>query len=408
MKSVLKKEKIYINTTNTLVNAACLESINQDVNINGFVGMFSLINFIYQYKRDKIKYGTRLLMQKLLEISKANIKLNVNVKSISVLDTDLNKNRLIFEKDGVEYENCYDYIIIAKPLLDNKTFKIDFDCELNISNYNMKLIYVYFVDGILKIENVLLLLEGRHVKLVSSDMRTSYNRIESQLPVDYDYSNYDRKLWLTTDYRLFKIETLNELDDDSFRKLFKEYKIVQQFSFFAYPNYKLLEDAKEFQKFDKKGPNLSGFKKRNKYSRDRNNNSTNASTVTATTTNTTTVETSGDTDNTIKTNKKQPEESIYPNVVIDSIERSRVFYLNSIEWLASTMEMNCIAARNIALIVSNREQTKKITLRNNWRFAQIMRDYYNDACGIISALSIFALVYALWFKEPIKIKSKRR
>ena len=46
----------------------------------------------------------------------------------------------------------------------------------------------------------------------------------------------------------------------------------------------------------------------------------------------------------------------YPKIHIDSIERSRVFYLNSIEWAASCMELSCISGRNVALLISNKEQ----------------------------------------------------
>lgn len=45
-----------------------------------------------------------------------------------------------------------------------------------------------------------------------------------------------------------------------------------------------------------------------------------------------------------------------PGVVLDSDERSRVLYLNAIEWSSSCMELSCISARNISNLLAVREK----------------------------------------------------
>lgn len=61
--------------------------------------------------------------------------------------------------------------------------------------------------------------------------------------------------------------------------------------------------------------------------------------------------------------------SKFPNIIIDSNERSRVLYLNSIEWSSSCMEICCIGARNIALLIAKKEQNMRKVLENNQKYS---------------------------------------
>ena len=45
----------------------------------------------------------------------------------------------------------------------------------------------------------------------------------------------------------------------------------------------------------------------------------------------------------------------FPQIILDSHRRSRVFYLNSLEWLESSREMSIVSARNIALLLWSKE-----------------------------------------------------
>ena len=49
-------------------------------------------------------------------------------------------------------------------------------------------------------------------------------------------------------------------------------------------------------------------------------------------------------------------QSPFPPVVIDSEDRSRIFYLKSQEWfLGGSKESSCMSARNIALLIAKKE-----------------------------------------------------
>ena len=50
----------------------------------------------------------------------------------------------------------------------------------------------------------------------------------------------------------------------------------------------------------------------------------------------------------------------FPQIVIDDTKRSRIYHLNSFEWIFGSMskECNCIAARNISLLIGQKELTK--------------------------------------------------
>lgn len=48
----------------------------------------------------------------------------------------------------------------------------------------------------------------------------------------------------------------------------------------------------------------------------------------------------------------------FPKIIIDGVKRSRIYYLNGLEWLESSKEINCMAGRNIALLIARKELTK--------------------------------------------------
>jgi hypothetical protein len=65
-------------------------------------------------------------------------------------------------------------------------------------------------------------------------------------------------------------------------------------------------------------------------------------------------------------NKKfQYSHTIFPQIILDGKRRSRIFYLNSLEWLESSKEMSIISARNIALMISKKELGSSVVMKNN-------------------------------------------
>ncbi|CAF0713758.1 unnamed protein product [Brachionus calyciflorus] len=54
----------------------------------------------------------------------------------------------------------------------------------------------------------------------------------------------------------------------------------------------------------------------------------------------------------------------FPQVIIDDVKRSRVFYLNGLHWLACSKESNCISARNIAFLIARKEFGEKMFSKN--------------------------------------------
>lgn len=56
--------------------------------------------------------------------------------------------------------------------------------------------------------------------------------------------------------------------------------------------------------------------------------------------------------------KVQYSHTPFPQLIIDGKKRSRIYYLNSIEWLESSQETKIINARNIALLIAKKEMTK--------------------------------------------------
>ena len=90
----------------------------------------------------------------------------------------------------------------------------------------------------------------------------------------------------------------------------------------------------------------------------------------------------------------------YPGIHVDSQDRSRVFYLNSIEWAASCMELSCISARNIALLISIKEIGKLATeTKCRHRFTGFLNKEENSKyifCTIIIITFIISIFSSLF------------
>ena len=97
---------------------------------------------------------------------------------------------------------------------------------------------------------------------------------------------------------------------------------------------------------------------------------------------------------------ENPKQNEMPQIVIDSAERSRVFYSNAIEWSSSCMEICAIQSRNIALLIAQKE--KKLANVKTKRFFQnpLLRDKtyevrLHKVCGFLTAISFTVFVVAV-------------
>lgn len=57
--------------------------------------------------------------------------------------------------------------------------------------------------------------------------------------------------------------------------------------------------------------------------------------------------------------EENPIEKTIPSVILDDPNRSRIYYTNALEWSASCMEICSISARNVSLLIANKEKIEK-------------------------------------------------
>lgn len=84
-----------------------------------------------------------------------------------------------------------------------------------------------------------------------------------------------------------------------------------------------------------------------------------------------------------------------PPIILDTESRSRVLYLNALEWCASCMEMECVAARNLAILVARQEphrvQNTKFFTRNE---SFLTRHYFMASLILIFISNLIYLIFA--------------
>jgi prenylcysteine oxidase/farnesylcysteine lyase len=336
MRSLLKYEKLSDAFIDQLASAACLVNYNQSIEIQGFVGIVSLAGAYANLWNVRSKSGNKEIPEELLKLSGANVLLNTRVTSVRPEKFEFgacgNQTTVTYVQNGVENSKTYDYVVIAFPMTKNLD-NFELDFGFDYSKYQMQLTKTYFIEG-----NVCLYPEiplNRRVELIGCDDGIDFRSVSVQLPCDYN-QKVDSKLWLDDGKKLYKVFSRINLDDGVLRKIFRDdYKIKKEIDWYAYPKYDVLSS--------------DGTK---------------------------------------------PIE--FPPVIIDSNERSRVFYLNSMEWSASCMETSCISARNIALLISNKEQTIEKTRKMNKKFkkSSIFGRFFGGFC--VLSVVVLAVAYKWW------------
>ena len=54
-----------------------------------------------------------------------------------------------------------------------------------------------------------------------------------------------------------------------------------------------------------------------------------------------------------------------PEIILDDEKRERIYYLNAMEWSISGIEISCVSARNISLLIAEKENIAPKNFFNN-------------------------------------------
>lgn len=268
---LLKQKNLSQRFVYEIVQAVSLVNYGQTVKIPSFVG---LVSFAGSGDLWSIENGNKMLPQKLLLNSNANIRLNTVVTSIV-----LQKDRLFqvhwASADKVGYE-VYDYVILAHPQVrgDSVNFvnftKSDI-LKTIFSNYQMHQTVATFVKGIptKTYQNLSILsCDIRDSQKESGSFFTSLSQLDPVNPDAVDGPS-----------GVYKIFSNYPLQPHSLYTLFDDIEHMEQIVWKAYPEYTCCKSLPHFR--------------------------------------------------------------LWPGV----------YYLNSIEWAASAIEMSLIGGKNTALLV---------------------------------------------------------
>jgi prenylcysteine oxidase / farnesylcysteine lyase len=99
--------------------------------------------------------------------------------------------------------------------------------------------------------------------------------------------------------------------------------------------------------------------------------------------------------------QENPKFKVIPDIILDGSDRSRVFYLNALEWSSSCMEICSISARNVSLIIGAKESSLRNKMKINYSNAkgQEFNQFLHKICGLFSLLSIAAFLLSIYFNK---------
>lgn len=284
-----------------------------------------------------IKGGNKQVPLKLLEKSGATLVNNTLVKYVGK------------DKENPDFKNVIIYQKGEEDIYDNSFdyVIISFPIHNKIENFNLDFdSYHKLVDDYqMQLTNTYVL-NGK-LKLfpnVPGNKRAQLHGVEKDVPyrcvtvqLPVDYNkNKDSKLYLKDGYKIYKIFSDKNLDSNTFDKIFEK-------------DYKLIKTI----------PWLAYPKY-----------------------------------------IENPVENSIPDMIIDSVERSRVFYSNSLEWSSSCMEICCIQSRNVSLLISKKEQNlinpkKKKFFQNPILKDKTYEKFLHQLCGTVTLISLTGFLIAV-------------
>ncbi len=343
LKKYLDAEGFNFRLVNQLSNAACLGNYGQSNEIDGFVGNVSICGTVGDLW--SVKNGNKMIPIKLIEKSEASIKFKTRIKSIGKsLESPDSKNTIIYQNEnGEEFtDSSFDYVLIAFPIY-NGIIGDDFKLELECQTE--------FSDCKMQRTNTYFI-NGilRIFTDLPQDKRLELHSVDPTIlyrsicvQLPCDYDQKnDSKLFLDKSAKLYKIFSEKIMVASDFDKIFE-------------PHYEIITEM----------PWLAYPKY-----------------------------------NTSCTSKS------IPDIVLDGEKRERIYYLNSMEWSSSCMEISCISARNVALLIAQKEkdflETKKL---KKFFSKKILKDLainiernpiLHISCAVFAIFSVFSFGLAVY------------
>lgn len=332
----LELQKFNDKIINEIASVACLSNYGQSIDINGFVGVISLAGTVGDLW--SVKNGNKQVPIKLLEKSQAQVLKNTLVKLITKDEINPDsKNLIVYQTENQD------------EVRDNSFDYVIISCPIHDKineNFNVEF------DSFSEIKKLKMQLTNTFtvlgkVKLFPNlpvNKRPQLHSVDKDVPyrcvsvqIPCDYDKKkDSNLYMKDENKLYKIFSDKYLETDTFDKIFEK-------------DYRIVKNIPwlAYPKYE-----------------------------------------------------ENPKANSMPKIILDSDERSRVFYSNAVEWSSSCMEICCIQARNISLLISEKE--KKLANPRRKRFFQnpllIDRRWSNflhSFSGILTIGSIAAFIIAV-------------
>lgn len=342
LKKVLEADGFNTRIVNHLSNAACLSNYGQSNEIDGFVGLVSIAGTVGSLW--SVNDGNKLIPIKLLEASNAKLMLNTRIKSISKSQDSPDLTNTIFyqtENDGMEMSDHFDYVVVGFPIYEGVLGK---DFELNFESSKTE-----FTDLEMQRTNTYFI-NGNATKIfpeLPDNKRIQLHGVDPNVAyrtvcvqLPCDFdAKSDAKLFTDKGLKLYKIFSEVDLDTSDFDAIFEK-------------GYEVVEKM-PWLAYPKYAQNC--------------------------------------------------ESKSIPDVVLDGGDRQRVYYLNAMEWSSSCMEISCISARNVALLIADREKGLLENKKGKQRFfnKKVLKDVVQSIRhrngnfllrGTCAAIAFFAVV----------------
>lgn len=339
LRELLVNEQFNSNIIDEITNIACLTNYGQSNAINSFCGLISLAGG-FSGKLWSIKEANKSVPIKLLEKSGALIKLNTKVRRISPDTNQPNtKNTLTYETndDGLVTES-FDYVLIAFPIYNDVLTSDNFTLDFDSAS-QFKALEMQQTNTYFVYGHLKMfptLPACKGIELFSVDPYMPCRSIATQQPCDFS-PKVDKDKFVKNSSKLYKIfSDKNLVDIKEFEKIFDSDYSIVKF--LPWLAYPKYESKIDFKRA--------------------------------------------------------------PKIVLDNEDRSRVFYLNALEWCSSCMEMACISARNASILILDKEKSevvvkKKIFFRNERNYENIL----HKICGFFTLILCVNFIFGMFYKS---------
>lgn len=304
IKKVLESKGFNKRIVDELTNIACLANYGQSNLIDGFVGLVSICGTVGDLWC--VKGGNKQVPESILLKSGATLLKDTRVKSISKNMDNPEKNVIVYETSENQevIVDNFDYVLVGLPIY-NGVLGADFSLDFETNTE---------FDAF-KMQRTNTYFISGTCKLFPNLPIQKRNQLLSVDP-SFPYRtccvqlpcDYDQKrdseLFLSDGPKLYKVFSEVDLSTSDFEKMFEA-------------GYELVKEM----------PWLAYPKYQ---------------------------------ENTVL---KQ-----MPDIVLDSETRQRVYYLNAMEWSSSCMEISCISARNVSLLIANKEAERLVSGKKPKKF----------------------------------------